>query len=98
MIDSYVELIRWEGIELVLMQDGAPGYAAADTREDLRERGIIVAFRPPFSPDLNPIARVWHTIKNYIHSHYPEVMSYVQLRIAIKDAWDKIEEHEFGLV
>ena len=50
--------MKREGIELVLMQDGAPGYAAADTRQDLRERGVIVIFWPLFSPDLNPIERV----------------------------------------
>lgn len=56
------------------MQDGAPGHAATDTREELRERGIIVIIWPPFSSDLNPIERVWH-IKNYIQYHYPDVMN-----------------------
>jgi len=40
------------------MQDGAPGHAAGETREELRERGIIVIFWPPFSLDLNLIERV----------------------------------------
>ena len=35
IIHGYIELTKREGIELVLMQDGAPGYAAADTRQDL---------------------------------------------------------------
>jgi transposase len=43
---------------LVLIQDGAPGYAAADTKENLRKRGIIVIFWPPFSPDLNLIKKI----------------------------------------
>lgn len=42
------------GEDLILMQDGAPGHAAAKTKEDLRERGITVMDWPPFSPDLNP--------------------------------------------
>jgi transposase len=78
--------MRREGIHLKLMQDGAPGYAAADTKADLRERGIVLIFWPPFSPDLNPIERVWHIIKNYLQDHYPEIMSYNQLRAAVKDA------------
>jgi hypothetical protein len=36
--------MRREGIHLKLVQDGAPGYAAGETKEELRERGIIVIF------------------------------------------------------
>ena len=87
--------MRREGIYLVLMQDGAPGHAAADTRQDLRERGITVIFWPPFPPDINPIERVWHIMKNYLQDHYPEAMGYDQLRAAVKDAWDKVGQFEF---
>jgi transposase len=95
IIHGYIELCRRQGIHLVLMQDGAPGHAAADTKEDLRERGIIVIFWPPFSPDLNPIERVWHIMKNYLQGNYPENMNYDRLRAAVKDAWEKVGEHEF---
>ena len=77
------------------MQNGAPGHAVGETREELRERGIIVIFWPPFSPDLNPIERVWHIMKNYLQDHYPENMGYDQLRAAVKDAWDKVGSFEF---
>lgn len=87
--------MRRQGIHLVLMQDSAPGHAAADTKTELRERGIIVIFWPPFSPDLNPIERVWHIIKNYFQDNYPEIMSYNHLREAVKDAWEKVGEQEF---
>ena len=87
--------MRREGVDLVLMQDGAPGHAAADTQQDLRERGIILIFWPLFSPDLNPIERVWHVMKNYLQDNFPENMTYNQLRDAVKEAWNKVGESTF---
>jgi hypothetical protein len=55
VIHGYIEFQRREGIHLRLMQDGAPGHSAADTKQELQERGIEVISWPPFSPDLNPI-------------------------------------------
>lgn len=77
------------------MQGRAPGHAATDTKEDLRERGITVIFWPPFPPDLNPIGRVWHIMKNYLQDNYPETMSYDRLIVAVKDTWEKVGAHEF---
>ena len=66
VIYGYIKLMRRQGIYLVLIQDGAPGHAAAKTKEELRARGITVIFWPLFLLDLNPIKRVWHIIKNYL--------------------------------
>ena len=66
IIYGYIKIIKRAGMRLVLMQDGASRHAAADIKEDLRERGIIVIFWPPFSFNLNPIKMVWHIIKNYL--------------------------------
>ena len=71
---------------LTLMQDGALGHRAGATFKELRSRGIYRIEWPPFSPDLNPIERVWHIMKDYLQDNYPEYMSYDQLRIAVKDA------------
>jgi hypothetical protein len=45
------------------MQGWAPGYAAAETREDLHERGIYPISGLPFSHDLNPMRAVWNQMK-----------------------------------
>jgi hypothetical protein len=43
-IKSYIELMRREVIDLVLIQDGAPSYSTTDIKVDLKERGITVIF------------------------------------------------------
>ena len=77
---------------LQLMQDGAPGHSAASTKEELKSRGIRSIFWPAFSPDLNPIENVWNKMKDYLQHHFPENMSYDQLRAAVREAWDAIDE------
>jgi hypothetical protein len=44
VIHSYIKLIRRQGIHLILIQDGAPGYATRETKEDLQEYRIIIIF------------------------------------------------------
>jgi hypothetical protein len=34
-------------------------------------------------------------MKNYLQDHYPENMTYYRLKAAVKDAWEKVGEHEF---
>ena len=58
IIHGYLELCCRDGVFLKLLQDGAPGHSAGDTRVKLQERSIETIYWPPFSPDLNPIERV----------------------------------------
>lgn len=90
MIHGYIQIYPW----LQLIQDRAPGHTAADTVADLRERGFHVFTWPPYSPDLNPIERYWHWMKNYLQENYPEKMGYDRLREAVSKAWEEtvIEE------
>jgi hypothetical protein len=82
--------------ELVFMQDNAPGHRAAETRAELRERGIPTIFWPAFSPDLNPIEHVWNLMKDWIDLNYPAKMNYDQLRVAVKSAWEAISSEELA--
>src|SRR6266487_4354933 len=45
---------------------------------------------PPYSPDLNPIEKIWDWMKDYIENIFPEQMTYPQLRAAVQEAWDSI--------
>jgi transposase len=80
---------------LQFMQDGAPGYGAGYTLNELQERGITPIYWPPYSPDLNPIEQVWNRMKDYIETYYPDMPAgrqptYDQLRGIVQEAWDSI--------
>ena len=76
------------------MHDSALGHSARDTRQELEERGIRMVFWPAFSPDLNPIEKVWNWIKNYIDLYYDDTdkLNYNQLRQAVTEAWNAVPE------
>jgi hypothetical protein len=82
--------------ELKLMQDNAPGHAAEYTKKECKSRDIKLIFWPVFSPDLNPIETVWNIMKNYIQENYEEKLSYDKLRIAVKEAWEAVEEDKLA--
>jgi transposase len=94
LIDGWIRLeLQETGRQLVLMQDHAPGHAAATTREDLLERLIEVVNWPPFSPDLNPIETIWNWMKDWIEEKYEDKQyPYEQLRKIVKEAWDEIPD------
>ena len=76
------------------MQDGAPGYSARYTKEELQERGIRLVEWPPYSPDLNPIEKVWDWMKKHIDLRYGDIdkLSYDQLCAAVREAWDAVPD------
>ncbi|RKF80975.1 hypothetical protein GcM1_188032 [Golovinomyces cichoracearum] len=89
--------MRRQGIHLIIKLDSPLGQVAADTKTERRERRIVVIFWLPIPPDFNPIERVWH-IMNYLEHNYLEIVSYNQLREAVKDAWEKVVKQEFRVL
>ena len=81
------------------MHDGAPGHSTATTRDEIDYRDMMVIRWPAYSPDLNPIETVWKWMKDYIQKHFPDKMSYDQLRAAVLEAWESIEQSKLdGLI
>jgi hypothetical protein len=92
IIEGWIRLCNGQQM---FIQDSAPAHKAKETLEELQERGIRVIFWPAYSPDLNPIETIWCIMKDYIARHFPEKLSYDQLRSAVKEAWDSIEDSKF---
>jgi hypothetical protein len=90
IIDGWIRVCKQNGEELVLMQDGAPGHAAGETKDQLQARGVTVLSWPPFSPDLNPIESCWNWMKDYIEDCWglEENPSYDKLRRYVQEAWE----------
>ena len=75
------------GVHVVLVWDGA-GYHSAS--KALRvPRNITPVTLPPYSPELNPVERLWH----YLREHYWSnrvYKDYAALERAALDAWRRV--------
>ena len=54
------------GAKVVVILDNFPSHKAGLTREKAEELGIVLAFLPPWSPDLNPIEQLWRCLKREV--------------------------------
>jgi len=72
------------------MQNNAPGHRGKKTQAEIQRRKMSKIIWPPYSPDLNPIEKIWDWMKDYIENVFPEQMTYPQLRAAVQEAWDSI--------
>jgi len=68
-----VEVGSKSGRKMVLIADNAKFHHATlhrEWREELADR-FVLDFLPPYSPDLNPIERVWKLVRrNCLHNRY----------------------------
>jgi transposase len=75
----------------ILMDDNAPGHAAAVSRERLSQLGIERLPWPPASPDLNPIENIWQVMKQKLRRYDPPITTIQQLQEAVQKEWDAID-------
>ena len=82
-------------MELRFQQDGGSGHNAAATLIYMKDRGVVLIFHCPFSPDLSPIEALWDRMKDILAVLHPKVhRSSPRLRAAVKEAWDLITDAE----
>ena len=69
---NYLELLRSKypkEIKIHLIIDQGPYNTSAETKLCAKELNIILHFLPPYSPNLNPIERVWKIMNEYARNN-----------------------------
>jgi transposase len=80
------ELVRWRTGKkgrLVLIWDNAPCHTAKRVKAKAAELGIELVYLPGYSPDLNPIERLWdwmreEVTRGHCHASVPELIGACQ--------------------
>ncbi|HTD14963.1 MAG TPA: transposase [Chthoniobacterales bacterium] len=52
----------------MLIADNLSPHENAETRCLIQQRGADVLFLPPYSPDLNPIEKMWSKLKEFLRT------------------------------
>ena len=53
----------------VLVMDNCSTHRNANVRRLCAERGVLLVYLPPYSPDYNPIEKSFHLVKNWMRRH-----------------------------
>lgn len=80
------------GPGFILMQDNCRPHTARMVHDYLNEAGIEVMRWPACSPDLNPIEHVWDHLGRAIRSRRGELYNLANLRQAIREEWQNINQ------
>jgi transposase len=76
----------------ILIMDNLSAHKDERTLRLLAQNAVRVLFLPPYSPDLNPIEKMWSKIKNRLRALEPR--SQEQLHAAIATAFQEITEKD----
>lgn len=75
-------------ITTTFQHDNAAPHRAACVGAFLEENGVTLAQWPPYSPDINPIEKIWALMKSDISKHRPKTMQ--ELREQIEAGWERV--------
>ena len=63
VLDAQIPTIYEPG--MIFMQDNAPIDTTKKVKEWFENQGVMVMTWAPYSPGMNPIENVWHTMKDW---------------------------------
>jgi transposase len=56
--------------------DNAAVHKSKELKELFKQYGCIIKYLPPYSPDLNPIEKLWGNIKKRLRSYYDSTIEF----------------------
>lgn len=59
----------------ITVWDNATYHKSKKIKQLLEKHGHTIIFLPPYSPDLNPIEKLWGTLKQNLRSYFDETKS-----------------------
>lgn len=57
----------------IVVLDNASVHRVREVQQAILNTGALLVYLPPYSPDLNPIECVFHSMKCFVRAHYPHV-------------------------
>jgi len=88
--EFYAEMKKERGW-VHFQQDNASCHVSKRTKKWFEDHNIPLLFHPPNSPDLSPIERIWHKLKNIIRSFTPQPTTVDELKAAVHTAWEQLD-------
>ena len=76
----------------VVVMDNLSAHKVRGVAEAIHGVGAEILYLPPYSPDLNPIEKLWSKIKSWVRRASPRRLD--ELIPAIGDAFRQVERHE----
>uniref|UniRef100_UPI001ABF4FCF transposase n=1 Tax=Thermus tenuipuniceus TaxID=2078690 RepID=UPI001ABF4FCF len=93
-LEGLSRVVEGEGVRGVVVLDNAPFHRSRgfrEGRERWRRRGMEVVYLPRYSPQYNPVERVWRRVKGWLlpRRYYGRVE---ELRRAVEGALRELQE------
>jgi transposase len=76
----------------VVVMDNLPAHKGADVREAIESAGCDLWYLPPYSPDFNPIEKLWSKVKAWLRQ--VSATTFDALSDAVVDALNAVDSQE----
>lgn len=76
----------------VLIMDNMRSHKVKEVKEVVEKFGVVLLYLPPYSPDLNPIEKMWSKIKSYLRKLKARALD--ELPHAIQCAFSEVSAND----